>query len=210
VKIIDPGMLKTKYVVYTLTTPAKGFSVERRYSDFYALRQEMINAFSGYVISPLPAKRITGSVDPGFVQERKGELQVFLKELMKHSLFFNYDPLIDFLSLSSKEWQTRINQINKLLIPKEIEYFTTIEGQAKVLFTGDNKNYTYRLLPLAKDIKDCFTDLKAINKIIASDYERLRTPMLKAVQLYKRLGEVLHVLNARGYYELLTGIRRRV
>lgn len=205
-KIVDPGMLKSKYVMYTIMTPSKGFSVERRYSDFVTLRQEMIKEYPGYVIPPLPVKRITGNIDPSFVQERKVELQLFLNDILRHPLLWKYELIIDFLSLTPREWDAKVKQINKIVIPKEIEHYETIEGEAKLLFTEKTKEYSYRLLASTKDIKDCLSDLRTVNKSIASDFERLGASMEKAGQLYQRLCEVYRSLNVKGYDELLLGM----
>ena len=94
-------MFKSKYVSYVIVTPLKGFSVERRYSDFLALRQEMMKDYPGYVIPPIPAKKIAGNADPAFIQERKGELQEFLTDVLKHPLLKSYDLFLKFIDRKS-------------------------------------------------------------------------------------------------------------
>eukprot|EP00826_Nyctotherus_ovalis_P059399 TRINITY_DN8254_c0_g3_i1.p1 TRINITY_DN8254_c0_g3~~TRINITY_DN8254_c0_g3_i1.p1 ORF type:complete len:324 (+),score=133.21 TRINITY_DN8254_c0_g3_i1:666-1637(+) len=196
-------MLKAKYALYTIITPSKGFSVERRYSDFAALRQELGKEFAGYVIPPLPGKKITGNVDPAFVQERKGGLQLFLNDALRHPLLWDCGLVTDFLSLSSKDWELKTKLLGKMVIPKEIENYVTIEGEAKVLFNEKAKDYSYRLLASTKDIKDCFTELKKVNKTMAADFEKLSTSMARAGYLYHRLNEIFRSLNVKGYDELL-------
>ena len=201
-RIIDPSLFKAKYVVYVIATPSKGYLVERRYSDFLALRQEVIKDFPGYLISPMPVKKIAGNIDPLFIQERKAELQLFLNDLMHHPILKGYELLEQFLSLGSKEWEEKAKLLGKSTFQKELEDYITIEGEAKVLFTNSTKEFGYKIMASTKDIKDCFTELKSINKVLVTDLDKIGMTLSRANTIYQRLSMVFQHLDRSDYSEL--------
>ena len=57
-KVVNPGFLRSKYVVYVIDTEPKGFHVERRYNEFLSLRGELLRLNPGNVIAPIPKKKV--------------------------------------------------------------------------------------------------------------------------------------------------------
>jgi len=200
--VIDPGIFKTSYVCYVINTPGKDYTVERRYSDFLALRQEMLRDFTGYVIPPIPIKKLTGNTDSELIQERKAELQMFLNDVLKHPLLGNYELFLKFISSSSKDWEERAKLIGKVIIPREVDQFETVEGQAKVLYSDRTKSYCDRLQAATKELKEIYQDLRNTNKDIANTFERLSASMTKAGSLYQRISGIYSILDSAVYSEL--------
>ena len=195
-------MFKSKYVSYVIVTPLKGFSVERRYSDFLALRQEMLKDYPGYVIPPIPAKKIAGNADPAFIQERKGELQEFLADVLKHPLIKSYDLFLKFISVSNKEWEDTAKTFGKLLLAKEINQYETIEGEAKLLFSDRTRDYCEKLGASTKDLREAFKDLKAIHKVIIADVEKLAFSVARASVIYQKISSIFNTLEDKTHAEL--------
>jgi sorting nexin-8 len=195
-------LFKGKYGCYVIVTPLKGYSVERRYSDFLALRQEMIREYPEYIIPPIPAKKLSGNVDPEFIQERKVELQKFLTEALIHPLLKNYDLLMKFISLSSKDWEERAKMIGKVVIPREIGQHETIEGEARILYSDAANDYCEKLNLAAKDLKESFKELRVINKTIAADFDKLSYSTTKAAIMYQKISSIYSNLNCGKNAEL--------
>eukprot|EP00826_Nyctotherus_ovalis_P042578 TRINITY_DN4395_c0_g1_i2.p1 TRINITY_DN4395_c0_g1~~TRINITY_DN4395_c0_g1_i2.p1 ORF type:complete len:357 (+),score=122.22 TRINITY_DN4395_c0_g1_i2:646-1716(+) len=162
----------------------------------------MIRDYTGYIIPPIPAKKFTGNVDPEFIQERKAELQKFLNESLTHPLVRNYDLLMKFLSLSSKEWEERAKMIGKLVVPKDISQYETIEGEARILYSDSANEYCEKLNLSVKDLKESFKELKVINKTIAADFDRIAFSMTKAAIVYQKISSIYATLDCHRSSEL--------
>lgn len=195
-----------------IVTPLKGYSVERRYSDFLALRQEMIRDYPGYIIPPIPAKKLTGNVDPEFIQERKVELEKFLNESLIHPLLRGYDLLSKFISLSNPEWEVRSKMIGKIIIPRDVSQYETIEGEARVLYSDSANDFCEKLNLSVKDLKESYKELKIITKTIAADFDKIANSMTKAAIIYQRINSIYDSLdcgkNAELYLHLCDGHSR--
>ena len=196
-KVLDPGTFKSKYVVYVLNTPEKEFSVERRYSDFVLLRQEMIKNFPGYFVPPLPIKKIGGNIELPFINERKNELQLFINDVVNHPALKTFELLIQFLSLPNKEWEEKTKAASKVNPPKEMSNYLTPEGEAKVLFTNGMREYEKRLQGAAKNIRDSFNELKVAIKVVSDDIGKLSNSINNVSKIYKKINETYVSLGDR-------------
>ena len=205
-KVLDPGTFKSKYVVYVLNTPEKEFSVERRYSDFVLLRQEMIKNFPGYFVPPLPIKKIGGNIELPFINERKNELQLFINDVVNHPALKTFELLIQFLSLPNKEWEEKTKAASKVNPPKEISNYLTPEGEAKVLFTNGMREYEKRLQGAAKNIRDSFNELKVAIKVVSDDIGKLSNSINNVSKIYKKINETYVSLGQQQYAELFNRI----
>ena len=63
---------------------AREFSVVRRFSDFVWVRQQLSQHHKGYIIPPLPEKRLMGRLDPDVVAARQRQLERFLTRVARH------------------------------------------------------------------------------------------------------------------------------
>lgn len=207
-------MLKSKYIRFKIVTAEKNFTVERRYSDFFSLREEMKKLYPGYLIPPMPEKKVPGTIDNSFIQERKAGLQFFLNEIMVHPLLRNYQLVIDFLSLPEKDWEGKMKTIGKsnletitALIDKgikgtglslsksvfnELSVLETIEGEAKLLFTRNTADYCDRLDGSVKGLEDAYRDLGEISKTIVENFGKLANSIGKAASIYARISTIFN------------------
>lgn len=69
------------------STPPKTCSVRRRFSDFIWLRRCLAKCFPGLFIPPLPPKKFFGNLKHNFVEDRCGDLQIFLERLISRHQF---------------------------------------------------------------------------------------------------------------------------
>eukprot|EP00826_Nyctotherus_ovalis_P002342 TRINITY_DN1045_c0_g5_i2.p1 TRINITY_DN1045_c0_g5~~TRINITY_DN1045_c0_g5_i2.p1 ORF type:complete len:350 (+),score=102.88 TRINITY_DN1045_c0_g5_i2:715-1764(+) len=162
----------------------------------------MIRDYPGYVIPPVPTKKLMGNTDPSLIQERKGELQMFLNAVLKHPLLKNYELFFKFVSASSKEWEDRSKLIGKLVIPRDPSQYETVEGQAKILYSDHTATYCDNLQLSMKTLKDLYHELKTTNKSIATTYEQLAQSLTKAGLIYQRIGAIYTSLDSGSCGEL--------
>ena len=198
-------MFKKSYIMYILTTKSKGYSVERRYSDFLNMRQELIKRFPGYIIPPIPVKKLSKNLDPEFVHERRSSLQLFLKDILKHPLSRNSDIFEKFISATSKDWE-EIAKLFKVNVQKEIDQYETIEGKAKVDFDNHTIVYCDKIFTASKSLKEAYKDISAINQEICENMKKLSACFNKVSGQYQKLSSLYLSLEDKAYSELFFNI----
>jgi hypothetical protein len=74
------------HIKYTVTgVDADGpFEDQRRYKEFFALRNTLAQRWPGIYIPPIPEKKLVGNNDDDFVEERRSLLERFMKECGKY------------------------------------------------------------------------------------------------------------------------------
>ena len=75
-----PPCLQSTMPVFTNTE----FCVVRRFSDFVWVRDCLAHEHKGYIIPPLPDKRVVGRFDPEVVAARQRQLERFLTRVGRH------------------------------------------------------------------------------------------------------------------------------
>jgi hypothetical protein len=60
------------------------FEEVRRYKEFFALRNMMLQRWPGAYIPAIPEKKVIGNKDDDFVEERRSLLERFMKEVCKY------------------------------------------------------------------------------------------------------------------------------
>ena len=83
-------------------------SVERRFSDFAWLQQQLVKHNRGVLVPPLPDKKIIGALtgdrfSGDFISERSRGLEKFLNRLAVHAVLQNAPQLTTFLTASDEE-----------------------------------------------------------------------------------------------------------
>jgi len=74
------------HIKYTVTgEDASGaFEEVRRYKEFFALRNVLLQRWPGVYIPAIPEKKMVGNKDDDFVEERRTLLERFMKEICKY------------------------------------------------------------------------------------------------------------------------------
>jgi len=106
---IDSGLLSThtEYTVDVHTTlnhyKSSHFTVNRRFSDFVWLREQLAENNKGYLIPPLPEKAILNRFNAEFVEYRRRELERFLKRVVDHHHLSQSADLQNFFESEKSE-----------------------------------------------------------------------------------------------------------
>lgn len=129
------------HIAYKVATSSNidGFSatqeiiVDRRYSDFIWLYEQLTIEFPGVVIPPLPEKQTFGFAKLGFNSEsyleaRQRGLELFLKRVAAHHLLVNSKKFISFLNTDEMTFNNIKNDINT---NKKTDPMAWLENTAK-------------------------------------------------------------------------------
>ena len=83
--LMDPSLLNSKYVVYKVTgEDSHGlFEGNRRYNEFFLLRQVIVANWPGIYIPSTPSKKFVGNKDVRFIIERRYFLERFILQLSR-------------------------------------------------------------------------------------------------------------------------------
>ena len=83
----QPSLLKDKYVVYKtkgIDAYGKTYESNRRYNEFYQLRQLMRQSWPGLYVPFVPGKKIIGNKDVKFIIERRYFLERFFMQMSRY------------------------------------------------------------------------------------------------------------------------------
>lgn len=100
--LVSDGSKKgfTSYVIQVKL--ARSWMIQRRFSDFVRLDQQIGGRHPGMKLPQLPPKRIFGSsLEPKFVEERRALLEVYLQNLVGLPNVWNQIEMVRFLDTES-------------------------------------------------------------------------------------------------------------
>lgn len=89
------------YVVYTIKTSIYTEPVYRRFSDFFALRNRMVERWPGVYIPNIPPKKAVGNLDKKLIDIRMKLLNSFCTKIIKLRELSNSEEMKIFLSESN-------------------------------------------------------------------------------------------------------------
>ncbi|XP_014242637.1 sorting nexin-8-like [Cimex lectularius] len=129
-----------KHVEYVVTSKRFGTEVNRRYNDFVAFYELLLNRFPYRLIPKLPPKKIVGVFpsDSIFLENRRKGLERWLTLIARHPIISLDAILHFFLTQAVPDLYTKIKEVFKS-VPDE---FTTSElaAKAKELIIPNNNS----------------------------------------------------------------------
>lgn len=169
------------YVTYLITTstnvPDYGgadFSVRRRFKDVVTLSDRLSESYRGFFIPPRPDKSVVESQvmqKQDFVEQRRVELEKYLRRLARHPVIKKSDELRVFLTVQGRmPLPTSIDVASRMLdravrLPKQLlgETRSVIEPQDVV--------------HPAKGGRDMLRFFKELKQSVVNDWGNLRPPV---------------------------------
>lgn len=145
VKLIDPGIFRSKYTSYFIKTIEKDWTVERKFEAFVELRNILLKTYPGYIIPPIISKT-EKKFDKQDLSKRKYYLGKFLNDILAHPVLRTASIVFFFLSLTSeKEYESKSKPYTKVKPLKDVKDFHTLEGNAKIAYNPELVKYCYTL-----------------------------------------------------------------
>lgn len=113
---MDPSLLNGKYVVYKVTGSDRmgSFEGNRRYNEFFLLRQVIVANWPGIYIPSTPSKKLVGNKDVRFIIERRYFLERFILQLSQNNILVESNEFQTFMRPRSLP-NAEIPDIEKLL-----------------------------------------------------------------------------------------------
>lgn len=138
----EKTLLSLPYVTYEVFTEPSNWSVRRRYSDFFLLRNILCKYFPRYLIPPLPEKKLGNKrFQSEFIEKRMKILQLFIDEVTCNETLKSNEALVAFLFISDhKAFEARMKELmNKNLNNNNFEEIKTMNGKVNIL---EQDNYS--------------------------------------------------------------------
>lgn len=111
--VTDP--VNTGHVVYTVKGRDEDgeFEGQRRYNDFYHIRNSLVNRWPGTFIPAIPSKKAVGNKDDKYIEHRRHFLQRFLRKVGAIPHILNSDEFKIF-SRPSGDIEKMLNMLPKM------------------------------------------------------------------------------------------------
>lgn len=99
------------YIQYTVECSLNKQILYKRYSDFDALRQKIVERWPGLYVPNIPKKKLVGNLESTFIGTRCRQLNNFAEKLLSIPYYFNGEELKFFLF--SEEVEKSLNKLPK-------------------------------------------------------------------------------------------------
>jgi len=166
----------SKYIIYTVRGSDKlgEFDCLRRYHEFNTLRELLVNRWPGCYIPPLPEKKMTGNMNPVFIEDRRKSLETFLSQLTETPYLYYGEELQTFLKSTTPDIEKTLATLPKQTYEGIMDRFTTTFRELS------GKELTNELI--AK-INSFYSFLRKVSAIF-ENFKRSSKSMLEAKKQY--------------------------
>ena len=156
------------YISYTFSGKDIDTPLNRRFSDFLALRQKLVERWPGIFIPVIPPKKAINNNDERTINKRLRMLNRFLFKISNMS-FLNYSDEI-------KKFKT-VQDIQKELESMKKPSYLEIYERYEVVFNEKKENYD---LSIGKTkVNDFLVFLKKIHKSVSNFYDKYKNMFIK-------------------------------
>jgi hypothetical protein len=140
ITITNPKEIKTSfyqqnYTNYEVHTDLTLWKVNRRYSDFIWLRENLIKFYPGIYCPPIPEKKPgPARLEDKFIEKRRLFLTQFINDLARIEIFKSSDVLIDFLSVQDRDrFDRKKEEYNSKKVPILLEDNLSFTGNVNLM-----------------------------------------------------------------------------
>jgi hypothetical protein len=115
------------YIVYTVVTSKLNEPIYKRFSDFYALREKLVERWPGVYIPNIPHKKIVNNLDNDIIQLRVKILDRFCKRLARCDELYKSEEVKIFMC--SYEAKKSLDSIPDETLEKRLEKYKSVYGE---------------------------------------------------------------------------------
>ena len=183
--VLNDAMIK--YVTYTLA----GRSINqdhliRRFSDFFALREKLVERWPGIFIPSIPPKKAVGNLEPKNVDHRMRKLNDFCYKLSHYSFLMNSEEVQMF--------QTATGDCGKAITALPKLSYTDILQKYQSTFTNYYENYDIilgkgKMIELSSFLKRALKNIKAFKETVTTAYSRSEDEIERYISMMKSIQE---------------------
>ncbi|KAM3143684.1 hypothetical protein pb186bvf_004180 [Paramecium bursaria] len=189
------------------------WTIQKRYTDFYELHETLKQFLGLKIMPPFPGKKLI-SLDEGDIQQRKMDLEIFLKVVLNDRIYHHYS-LFNFIGLT-KEQVKRVEKIQE-----QVKFECSMISKLNIQSLGfdeqhdnqHNKYFRYVYQVSAKTskyiIQKRFTQFDDLNQMIKIRFSAMGEQHLlpnfpiKFAQLQKQINPNARVTQLTQYLQQL-------
>ena len=192
---VEGGMFTKSYIKYEITTEPFGWKVERRYSDFDALRKLIQKYYPSFYVPPLPAKKIGNKrFTESFIKKRMKFLNTFMNNVVKSESFKASEILTSFLSYTDRgKFESKFKEFQTQVPSSYVEDYKNLEGKVTISHDEGNEKYFTNISKYFRLQQQIF---QRLNQGLKGFYNALNTACESLTEVHKYF-EIMHVLNTR-------------
>lgn len=205
----------SNYILYKVQTLPFKFDVERRFSDFYWLRNILIREYPGYFIPPMAKKTGKRSFEQFFINKRMGELQQFIESICENKELRSSLHFISFLKCKSR---TQFEKIKKELLKQtskisdlsskfskrlfegksgiDLKDFENINGETESVVSLEMKDYSVHLDEYIRAMVPQYDKLEIYSKQLVGDLEQVKLSMDKLRTAFNDVNKIQKKFNS--------------
>ena len=171
-KTVNKGLFSKKYTSFKVSTSPHGIEVERRYNDFFWLRNSLQRDHPGVYIAPMDKKTSKqNKFDTSFLKKRIFNLQEFMNSICQHPELREDPHLHAFLTIVKEaDFEKQKKELDKVQNPNssilgqgltkkqfylknpiKVDHLITSTGQAECKINGEIKNLYSNLHKVLRD-----------------------------------------------------------
>ncbi len=192
---VEGGMFGKSYVKYNVITQPFGWVVERRYSDFDALRKLIQKYYPSFYVPPLPMKKIGNKrFTDSFINKRMKFLNLFINNVVQSESFKASEILYSFLSYTDRgKFESKFKEYQTQTPSPYVEEYKTIDGVLTISLDEKNEKY-FKNINKYFSLQETILDKVNYNLKTLNHNMKVIEELIKVIQ---KNFQVLHVLNTR-------------
>lgn len=189
------GLFTKAFILYDVTTSPMNWTVQRRFSDFDALRQILVKYYPSYHVPPMPAKKITNRrFEIDFIMKRMKFLNLFINNVLKREEFKASEILIAFLSYTDRgKFEAKFREYQTQVPSSYVEDYKNLEGKVTISHDEGNEKYYTNISKYFRLQRQIFQKL---GHGLKQFYNSLSSACESLQDVHKYF-EIMHVLNTR-------------
>lgn len=158
-----------KFISYTLQGTDVQNGPSRRYSDFFALREKLLERWPGVYIPNIPPKKAVGNTGKKYIEKRIRLLNKFCLKLSKFSFLYSSDEVILFQSYGN-DVAKALEKSQKIKLPEMLE-------QYKSAFSSYDESYDLilgksKMVEFTAFLKKTLKNLKTFHDVVSACVEK--------------------------------------
>lgn len=175
-----------KFISYTLSGTDVQNQVSRRYSDFFALREKLLERWPGVYIPNIPPKKAVGNLNKAYIDKRIRLLNKFCLKLSKYPFLYSSEEVIQFQTQGG-EIAKQLEKAPKIKIPEMLE-------QYKSAFTNYDESYDLilgksKMVEFGGFLKRTLKNLRTFHEVVLTCVEKRAQQITQYCQFMHNMEE---------------------
>jgi len=187
-EMVKGGLFSASFIQYKVTTMPFGWSVKRRFSDFFWLRSVIQKQHLGYVIPPVPQKKNKGKFENDFIRKRMYFLEKFLNSCVVNEEFKSNKFLYFFLNLEDEnQFKVKRKEGDALRKVSRLEEVSNLAGEIPLDINANLKYYAAHAGELFNQTDPIYKKIRKLSKQLTVDLDQVSNTIFSIGECYAAL-----------------------